>query len=367
MAKLHLGSVYVAAGRFADPVEQSLALDLNRPPYRTEGFFMTFEGYMGAGKSNFLARFCEQLYANRIRFVFFDPTGGCMSLRALGKGIAGLGNIDHPSELRRADRKIDVAMFNADKVGTLVYEKGFSLVVDMAVQGHHDFDGEDQHRGHPLYAFITIMRALYQRAPYYPDDSVVVVIDELAFIAPQIREINLQKLSTDALKLITRDGRKNGLPILAAYQRSTDVHKSAISGANLRAFGRMNHFDDFKRANAHLGKDEYGKDIVSFAHVKSLETGQAYFTGKNTTLVHIAKRVTPDLGKTPEIRGFQGELPDVASFDIGTASPQNVQVRVMDLATEAASKVRYEDKVVKELQKEKQGEKSPTNGEWKQL
>ena len=297
--------------------ETPAILDLSKSPYNSSGVAMSFMGNQGAGKSNVAGLICESFYDNRIPFIYFDRGVGAFGLRELGPSVVTVGNVNHHEEKLQAMRPVEAAYdpLKARRMAEAVIVKGYSLVIDCSADpDRHDMTGKpdsDDFCNHPLYSFINIMRAVYRVGQYYKT-PIFIVLDESHYFAPEnaFREYPIQKTSLNAAAFLAHDSRKAGIASMILGQRSTYVNKRILFGANVAMFGYHNYPDDFQRIKKNCPD-------ISFADVKALKTGQAFLSGpKETRLISIHKRRTPNYGDTPAFVSKFETLPgDMTAFD----------------------------------------------------
>ncbi len=313
--RLELGTANARDQQTGEPFLAQVCLDLSKPPYKDEGLACVFLGYKGSGKSNVGAVFAEQSFGHRMPFIFCDKGSNSFGLRELGPSVVTFGDPNHPIEDRRAMRDIDSlrSMAYCTKVVESILTKGYSIVLDCAFNPRkHDINGDldrDGHYNHPLGSFATFIRALYDVGMVIRQ-SCLLVVDEAHWFTPQKRSVPIQKLSTEAMALMSQESRKAGIGTVVLSPRSTYVAKEAIFDSNVQVFGRHGYHDDYKRIK------QYCPD-VTYNQLKGLQTGQAYLVGPNrVSFIQFNKRITPSYGDTPAFQPAVEKLPDGSDFDL---------------------------------------------------
>jgi hypothetical protein len=267
-------------------------LNLAGPPYDTEGLTMTILGNKGAGKSNTLAVIAEEMHANQVPFIFYDPNGDAVSLRELGPDVIIIGQADHPETIRRADYDRQIAQRDPGQFIELALREGYSLVVDL-----NDYE-TDTAEYNPLCAFTALMRAHYRLSAKmrFPCG---VLIDEAHCFAPQTGATALEQQSRRVLIQAMADGRKRGMLTVTATQHAVSLSKNVIRGANVRVFGKHTFFPDYDAIKYYLPPG-WNHPKHGFPKMSKLASGQAILVSPNNWgLIQIQRRATTDLGKTP--------------------------------------------------------------------
>lgn len=260
------------------------ALNLTSAPYDTEGLTVAILGNKGMGKSNILAVFAEESHANQIPFIIFDPNGDAASLRELGPDVVIIGNPAHDEIIRRAHYPLSVVQRDPGSFVDMALKDGYSLVVDLS----------DQDEAEPLMTFTTLVNQHYKRAGKLRTPCFVLV-DEAHLFAPQTGADEVERLSRRALGKVSTDGRKRGMMLVTATQRSTYLDKRIIFSANVRIFGKVTYFPDYKAFA------EYTP--ATFQQMRGLRSGEVYIVSEKAWgLTRVKRRQTTDLGATPAIR-----------------------------------------------------------------
>jgi DNA helicase HerA-like ATPase len=259
-------------------------INLTTAPYSTEGLTVTILGNKGMGKSNILAVFAEEAHRNQIPFIYYDPNGDAASLRELGDDVVVIGQQDHEERLRRADYPLAVALRDPGSFVEMALNEGFSFVVDLS-------DPDDELR---LATFTAMVQCHYKMAAKVRRPCFMLV-DEAHCFAPQIGADEAERASRRALGRVSTDGRKRGMALVTATQRSTYLDKRIIFSANVRIFGKVTYFPDFRAFKEYLP--------VSFEQMRSLRSGEVYIVSEKAWgITHIRRRGTTDLGATPAFR-----------------------------------------------------------------
>lgn len=257
-------------------------LNLTTAPYDTEGLTVAILGNKGMGKSNILAVFAEEAHANELPFIFFDPNGDAASLRKLGDDVVVVGQANHDEPMRRADYPLSVAQRDPASFIDMVLKDGYSLVVDLSDQDE---------AVSPVMTFTALVNAHYKRAGKLRTPALILV-DEAHVFAPQTGADEDERSSRRALGKVCTDGRKRGMMLVAATQRSTYLDKRIIFSANVRIFGKVTYFPDYKAFAEYIP--------ASFEQMRALRSGEVYIVSEKAWgQTRIKRRQTPDLGQTP--------------------------------------------------------------------
>ena len=275
-------------------------INLGSPPYNTEGLTCAVIGNKGSGKSNLLAVMAEEFHAAEIPFAYYDPNGDAASLRELGGDVIVIGDTNHSEPLRRAHYNLNTAVEQSSEIISMVLDDGFSLVVDMTSR---------EGMPHPLEVFIALTTQHYRQSSELREPCAVFV-DEAQNIAPQSGATELQVISRRALNQINADGRKRGMVLVTATQRTTFVDKGILFGANLRVFGKLTWHDDYKKAKPYIS--------ASFREMNNLRSGDVFIVSeKRSGQTRIKLRKTTDLGKTPAFKKRSRRVrPDIRQLQL---------------------------------------------------
>jgi len=266
-------------------LSEDARLNLASAPYDTEGLTVVLLGNKGSGKSNAMAVMAEEAYHNQIPFIYYDPNGDAISLQELGADVLTIGNPAHPETIRQAKYPLHVALNEAPDFMRMVLKDGYSLVLDMI----------EQDDPHPLEVFIALVNEHYRMAGQIRE-PVFMFVDEAHVFAPQTGASDLEKLSRRALGKVTADGRKRGMLLVAATQNATYLDKRVVRGANVRIFGKVTYFPDYKVIEEYIGN-------ISFKQMQLLRSGEVYIVSEKAFgKTRIKLRATTDLGKTPAFR-----------------------------------------------------------------
>ncbi len=267
-------------------------IKLTEPPYETEGLRMAIIGNPGMGKSNIMAVLAEEAYSQGIPFLFFDPNGDACSLRELGPDVVVVGHPGHDEPLRRAHYPLSEVGKDGPKLVRMLLEDDYSLVVDLSDQDDPDL---------AQFAFARLVNEHFRLAGKMRTPALVLV-DEAHIFAPEGRADEAETASRKALFKVAHDGRKRGMMLVVASQRSTFLSKRVIFGSNVRIFGKTTYRPDYDQVvRKYLS-------VVSFQQLLHLRTGEVFLVGENIMgesnlgKVQVKRRKTTDLGRTPVIR-----------------------------------------------------------------
>lgn len=267
-------------------------IKLTEPPYETEGLRIAIIGNPGMGKSNIMAVLAEEAYGQGIPFLFFDPNGDACSLRELGPDVVVIGHTGHDEALRRAHYPLNEVGKDAPELIRMLLADGYSLVVDLSDQDDPDV---------AQFAFARLVNEHFKQASKLRAPALILV-DEAHIFAPEGRADEAETASRKALFKVAHDGRKRGIMLAVASQRSTFLSKRVIFGSNVRIFGKTTYRPDYDQVvRKYLS-------IISFSQLLHLRTGEVFMVGQNILpegnlgKVQIKRRQTTDLGRTPVIR-----------------------------------------------------------------
>jgi hypothetical protein len=274
-------------------------VNLSQPPYSNQGLTLGILGNMGSGKSWTLAVLGEEVHRNKLPFIVYDVDGDSVSLRELGDDVIILGQTDHSEEIRRAHYDLTEAAQDAAGFVRLVLEEGFSLVIDLSNREQEVKHGIFRHFALTQYELGDIHRA-----------PVLTVVDEAHEFAPQRRCNDMESESKEALKKLVRNGRKRGVLLAIATQRSTFLDKDVLFGMNIRLFGFCTWESDYKAQKSYLPRE------ASFSDLQALESGEYYLVSQRRWgKIKIKQRKTTHLGGTPLIVPRGGPRPSIKSLE----------------------------------------------------
>ena len=261
-------------------------LKLDAPPYDTEGLTMCILGNKGSGKSYLLAVMAEEMHRNQIPFVFFDPNGDAISLAELGDDVVTIGNPNHDEAIRRADYPLSVALREKRDFVKMCLKDGYSLVFDLNDSGQDDYV--------PLQVFTAIIDEHYRQSGRLRTPCGIIV-EEAHVFAPQSGANKYERQSRRALGRVASDGRKRGEILVTATQRVTYLDKRIVFGANVRVFGKITYWPDYKVIR------EYAP--YSFNQLREFKSGEvAVVANGNFGKIQVKQRRTTDLGRTPAFK-----------------------------------------------------------------
>lgn len=265
---------------------------LTESPYLTEGLRISIIGNPGMGKSNLMAVLAEEAYGQGIPFVFFDPNGDACSLRELGPDVVVVGRPDNEERLRQAHYPLADIRTDAAELVRMVLADGYSLVVDLSDQDDPDLS---------QIAFAQLVNEHFKQAGKARTPALVLV-DEAHLFAPEGKADEFETVSRKALFRVAHDGRKRGMMLAVASQRSTFLSKRVIFGSNVRIFGKTTYRPDYDQVvRKYLS-------VVSFQQLLRLRAGEVFVVGEgimsegNLGRVQVKRRKTTDLGRTPVIK-----------------------------------------------------------------
>lgn len=262
-------------------VSDDLVINLNEPPFDTEGLIGFFCGKTGAGKSYALIKVLEQAYRQKYQFVFLDPHGEGHVLA--DQTFDKRGGITVISE--RYGIPVDI---EAIPVYVSIIKSGQSVVIDLSKL----FKKEKKKFNEFVERFIREFDSEWSdvRTP------ILIVIDEAHYFAPQkIRKGDSSAAArVDLITDLSTGGRKYGISQIYSTQRPALIDKTPVTQANFRMFGKVTSTQDWNAIKDHV------KDNVGFTEIKGFTSGMFIVNiGDETKIVKVAKRETKDAGMTP--------------------------------------------------------------------
>jgi DNA helicase HerA-like ATPase len=284
-------------------------LTLDQPPYATEGLTACVLGNKGSGKSNTMAVLAEELHANQMPFIYYDPNGDALSLGELGADVLTVGNTEHPDPLRRADYALAAAGNDTAGFVRMVLDEGYSLAVDLSALT------EDA----SLEILSQLLRVHYRLAGR-SRQPVGVFVDEAWKFAPQHKCNDLESLTKYALRQISFDGRKRGMMLTVATQRVTYLDKALVFGCNVRLFGKITYYPDYDAIKHYVP--------ATFHQMRAMRSGQVHLvTERAHGIVQIRLRTTTDLGQTPAFARQRRTRPNKADLQFGQVKQLSMLLR----------------------------------------
>lgn len=291
---------------------EDLIINLNEPPFNTEGLIGFFCGKTGAGKSYALIKMLEQAYKQKYQFVFLDPHGEGHVLA--DQSFDTRGGITVISERYGIPVSVE-----AIPVYVSIIKSGRSVVIDLAKL----FKREKKKFNEFVEQFIREFDAEWSdvRTP------ILLVIDEAHFFAPQkIRKGDSSAARrVDLITDLSTGGRKYGISQIYSTQRPALFDKSPITQANFRLFGKVTSTQDWNAIKEHVKETilRYDDDkpvCLRFIDIKGFTSGTFVANiGDEAKVIKVAKRETKDAGKTPT---YKAQLSSKAQLSIADITKQ---------------------------------------------
>jgi len=250
-------------------------------------------GIPGAGKSNTVAVFAEELGRFGAPLVIFDTEneyGPLCTGRYFKRPFI-------------ADR-YSVNLETAFSFGEQIMEERLQVVLNL-----DSYDDDDL----AALIMIDVIRGIQKWEEALSNDDRIpcaIILDEAAVWLPQNPKdsmlskteddegrTTLEKLQQIFFSVVVRRGRKRGIGFILASQRSAEIDKRAIASAQWKFLQEQNMPNDLKVYH------EFGveKEIV-----QALGPGQAFVLGPGVKGVHqLRKRNSPDNAKTPGLESLR--------------------------------------------------------------
>ena len=281
-------------------------------------------GRSGSGKSNTVAVLTEEI-APHMTVALIDPEGEMHTLRER-LDIVVVGASDN------VDVEIDITQ--AAAVAKWSVEQGKHVILDL-------FGYKPSHGREVANAFAE---ALFEAERQYKRQHgqgrpYMVIVDEASIFMPE------PSLEDSPWKILALRGRKFGIGMVIASQRSQNVDKTALTQCNIRILHEVDHPRDM---NIYKGLVPLQSREVEDG-VRSLTTGEAIVvyehSGTRVCKAQMRMRHTRHDGATPSLDGTdpaQAAAPSVTDKDalkalrilIGKAKPPDVDPQIKALRTE---------------------------------
>jgi hypothetical protein len=290
-------------------------------------------GVTGSGKSNTVAVLAEELLFAGIPMTLLDPEGELFGLKQRFPLLV-VG--------RSEQSEVDVGPDHAAALATLSVERGLSIILDVS----------EHTKGEQEALLLPYLSALWEacrkvKRPY------VAVVEEAHEYCPQGGKSPLK----DVLTRIALRGRKRGLSLVLASQRSAKVEKDVLTQVRLLFLHRVTHPIDFQ-----VYKDLIplpGKEVEE--RVRALEAGQAMVLAHHQTqTVQIRRRHTLDPSSTPTFEAVElqkvdstllAELQQMFSTPNPAYLPQEERARLQARIKELEAQVAGLSKELEELRR----------------
>lgn len=226
---------------------EDLRLELS--DYARTGLRVGIWASSGRGKSFGVGVLCEELLAAGIPVVALDPEGEIFTLRERFRVLV-LGGAHADLPLPVGERAVTLAL-------TKALDEGLGLVLDLSDQPTSRSQQE------AAYPFLERLWSLLseRRSP------AALVVEEVHVFAPQ----SGSSLTSDILHRFAKQGRKRGVVLVTASQRTQAVSKELMSQLNFQAIGGFEIERDYDAVKAIV-------DGHSFEEFRALDVGEFYFS-----------------------------------------------------------------------------------------
>lgn len=267
-------------------LSDTFRLDLS--DYARTGLRVGIWASSGRGKSFGVGVFCEELLAAGIPVVAIDPEGELYTLRERFR-LAVLGGAHADLPLPSSERAAELAL-------TRVLDEGLGLVIDLS-----DLPTSRAQQEAAL-PFLERLWALLseRRAP------AALVVEEVHLFAPQ----SGTSLTSDILHRFAKQGRKRGVLLVVASQRTQAVSKELMSQLNFPAIGGFEIERDYDAVKSLL-------DGHTFEELRALPAGEFFFPAAGR-FERWRARHTAHGGDAPSWTGEPGSAPRIADSTLST-------------------------------------------------
>ncbi|WP_231864417.1 helicase HerA domain-containing protein [Sorangium cellulosum] len=261
-------------------------LDLS--DYARTGLRVGIWASSGRGKSFGVGVLCEELLAAGIPVVAIDPEGELYTLRERFRVLV-LGGAHADLPLPSGERAAEIALAR-------VLDEGLGLIVDLSDQ---PTSRSQQEAALPFLERLWVLLS-ERRAP------AAVVIEEVHIFAPQ----SGASLTSDILHRFAKQGRKRGVLLVVASQRTQAVSKELMSQLNFPAIGGFEIERDYDAVRALV-------DGHTFEEFRALPAGE-FFLPAAGRFERWRARHTAHGGEAPSWTGEPGGVPRVADATLST-------------------------------------------------
>jgi uncharacterized protein len=226
----------------------------------------------GRGKSFGVGVLCEELLAAGIPVIALDPEGEIFTLRERFRVLV-LGGAHADLPLPTGDAAVTLALGAA-------LDEGLGLVIDLSDRPTSRAQQE------AAYPFLErLFRLLSERRT-----PAALVVEEVHVFAPQ----SGSALTSDILHRFAKQGRKRGVILATASQRTQAVSKELMSQLNFQAIGGFEIERDYDAVKAIV-------DGHSFEEFRALPVGEFFFSAVNR-FGRFRQRHTTHGGDAPSFR-----------------------------------------------------------------
>jgi len=224
-------------------------LSLSLADYARTGLRAGIWASSGRGKSFGVGVLCEELLAAGIPVIALDPEGEIFTLRERFRVLV-LGGAHADLPLPTGDPAVTLAL-------TKALDEGLGLVLDLSDRPTSRAQQE------AAYPFLERLWSLLteRRAP------AALVVEEVHVFAPQ----SGSSVTSDILHRFAKQGRKRGVVLVTASQRTQAVSKELMSQLNFQAIGGFEIERDYDAVKAMV-------DGHSFDEFRALPVGEFFFS-----------------------------------------------------------------------------------------
>ncbi|WP_437587579.1 helicase HerA domain-containing protein [Sorangium sp. So ce1000] len=280
-------------------------LDLS--DYARTGLRVGIWASSGRGKSFGVGVLCEELLAAGIPVVAIDPEGELYTLRERFRLLV-LGGAHADLPLPSGERAAELALAR-------VLDEGLGLVVDLSDQ---PTNRSQQEAALPFLERLWV-RLSERRAP------AALVIEEVQLFAPQ----SGASLTSDILHRFAKQGRKRGVLLVVASQRTQAVSKELMSQLNFPAIGGFEIERDYDAVKALV-------DGHTFEEFRALPAGE-FFLPAVGRFERWRARHTAHGGEAPSWTGEPSGAPRVADATLSTLIDELREALAAESASQQAS------------------------------
>ncbi|WP_437925479.1 DUF87 domain-containing protein [Sorangium sp. So ce291] len=279
-------------------------LDLS--DYARTGLRVGIWASSGRGKSFGVGVLCEELLAAGIPVVAVDPEGELHTLRERFRLLV-LGGAHADLPLPSGERAAALALAR-------VLDEGLGLVIDLSDQ---PTSRAQQSAALPFLERLWVLLS-ERRAP------AALVVEEVHLFAPQ----SGASLTSDILHRFAKQGRKRGVLLAVASQRTQAVSKELMSQLNFPAIGGFEIERDYDAVRALV-------DGHTFDEFRALPAGE-FFLPAIGRFDRWRARHTAHGGDAPSWTGEAGGAPRVADSKLSTLIDELREALADELASAKA-------------------------------
>jgi hypothetical protein len=283
--------------------------NLDLADYARSGLRVGIWASSGRGKSFGVGVLCEELLAAGIPVIAIDPEGELYTLRERFRLLV-LGG-DHA----------DLPLPSGERAATLTLTRvledgqGLGLVVDLSDK---PTSRAQQEAALPFFERLWVLMS-ERRAP------AALVVEEVHLFAPQ----SGSSLTNDILHRFSKQGRKRGVILVVASQRTQAVSKELMSQLNFPAIGGFEIERDYDAVKALV-------DGHSFEEFRAQPPGQ-FFLPAVGRFERWRARHTSHGGEAPSWTGDVGGEPRVADSTLSTLIEELRQALAIETANASAT------------------------------